>query len=67
MLIVRIFEGKCASYRVFLLAYSQAVAVHQSLLLNPKEKLNVISFIDDLIDKMDKIEKDEEGYGLEVY
>ena len=45
-------------------AILQAVAVHQSLLLNPKEKLDVTNFIDGLIDKMDKIEKDEEGLGI---
>ena len=67
VLIIGIFQGECVSYWEFLRDYSQAVAVHQSLLLNPKEKLNVMSFIDDLIDKMDKIEEDEEGYGLEVY
>ncbi|XP_031832245.1 ADP-ribosylhydrolase ARH3 isoform X2 [Nomia melanderi] len=45
-------------------AILQAAAVQQSLLLNPKEELNVVSFIDDLIDKMDQIETDEEGLGL---
>ncbi|XP_012140976.1 ADP-ribosylhydrolase ARH3 isoform X2 [Megachile rotundata] len=45
-------------------AILQAVAVHQSLLLNPSEELNVINFIDDLIHKMDEIEKDEEGLDL---
>ncbi|XP_076249870.1 ADP-ribosylhydrolase ARH3 [Calliopsis andreniformis] len=45
-------------------AILQAVAVHQSLLLNPSEELNVTSFIDNLINKMDQVEKDEEGLGL---
>lgn len=45
-------------------AILQAVAVHQSLLLNPSEELNVTNFIDDLIRKMDEIEKDEEGLDL---
>lgn len=40
---------------------SQAIAVHQSLLLDPREELNVCKFADDLIDKMDKIEVDNEG------
>lgn len=45
-------------------AILQALAVHQSLLLNPKEKLDVTNYIDGLIDKMGKIEKDEEGLGI---
>lgn len=45
-------------------AILQATAIYQSLHLDPNEELNVNNFIDDLIDKMDKIEKDEEGLGL---
>lgn len=45
-------------------AILQAIAIYQSLHLNPNEELNVINFIDDLINKMDQIEKDEEGLGL---
>ncbi|XP_034188011.1 ADP-ribosylhydrolase ARH3 isoform X2 [Osmia lignaria lignaria] len=45
-------------------AILQAVAIHQSLLLNPSEELNITNFIDDLINKMDQIETDEEGLGL---
>ncbi|XP_043792049.1 ADP-ribose glycohydrolase ARH3-like [Apis laboriosa] len=45
-------------------AILQATAIYQSLHLNPNEELNVINFIDDLINKMDQIEKDEEGLGL---
>ncbi|XP_076624159.1 ADP-ribosylhydrolase ARH3 isoform X1 [Colletes latitarsis] len=45
-------------------AILQAIAVQQSLLLNPNKELNVINFIDDLIYKMDQIEKDEDGLGL---
>ncbi|CAK9811685.1 ADP-ribosylhydrolase ARH3 [Anthophora plagiata] len=45
-------------------AILQAAAIYQSLHLNPNETLNVISFVDDLIQKMDQIEKDEEGLGL---
>ncbi|XP_018303346.1 poly(ADP-ribose) glycohydrolase ARH3 isoform X3 [Mycetomoellerius zeteki] len=35
-----------------------AIAIQQSLCLNPSEKLNVSNFVDDLINKMDKIEGD---------
>ncbi|XP_054003811.1 ADP-ribosylhydrolase ARH3-like isoform X2 [Hylaeus anthracinus] len=45
-------------------AILQAVAVQQSLLLNPSEELNVTNFIDNLIHKMEQIEKDEDGLGL---
>ncbi|KOC65340.1 Poly(ADP-ribose) glycohydrolase ARH3 [Habropoda laboriosa] len=45
-------------------AILQAAAIYQSLHLDPNEELNVMNFIDDLIHKMDKIEKDEEGLGL---
>ncbi|XP_071871330.1 ADP-ribosylhydrolase ARH3 [Bombus fervidus] len=45
-------------------AILQATAIYQSLHLNPSEELNVTNFIDDLIHKMDQIEKDEEGLGL---
>ncbi|CAL7938948.1 unnamed protein product [Xylocopa violacea] len=45
-------------------AILQAAAVYQSLHLDCNEELNVMNFIDNLIDKMDKIEKDEEGLGL---
>lgn len=37
---------------------SQAIAIQQSLCLNPIEELNVSNFLDDLINKMDKIEVD---------
>ena len=37
---------------------SQAIAIQQSLHLNPSEELNVSNFVDDLINKMDKIEGD---------
>lgn len=40
------------------LLLSQAIAIQQSLCLNPTEELNVSNFLDDLIDKMDKIEVD---------
>ncbi|KYQ55519.1 Poly(ADP-ribose) glycohydrolase ARH3, partial [Trachymyrmex zeteki] len=39
-------------------AILQAIAIQQSLCLNPSEKLNVSNFVDDLINKMDKIEGD---------
>ncbi|XP_014484436.1 PREDICTED: poly(ADP-ribose) glycohydrolase ARH3-like isoform X2 [Dinoponera quadriceps] len=39
-------------------AILQALAVQQSLILNPSEELNASSFVDDLIEKMDKIEDD---------
>ncbi|KZC15068.1 PREDICTED: poly(ADP-ribose) glycohydrolase ARH3-like [Dufourea novaeangliae] len=45
-------------------AILQAVAVQQSLLLNPNEELNAINFIDDLIHKMNQIEIDDDGLGL---
>ncbi|KAG5336629.1 ARHL2 glycohydrolase, partial [Acromyrmex charruanus] len=35
-----------------------AIAIQQSLHLNPSEELNVSNFVDDLINKMDKIEGD---------
>jgi len=38
---------------------SQAIAIQQSLCLHPSEELNVSNFIDDLVNKMDKIEVDE--------
>jgi len=38
------------------LLLSQAIAIQQSLCLHPSEELNVSNFIDDLINKMDKIE-----------
>lgn len=44
----------------------KAVAIHQSLLLNPSEELNITNFIDDLINKMDQIEIDEDGYVLRI-
>jgi len=37
---------------------SQAIAIQQSLCLDPSEELNVFNFIDELINKMDKIEDD---------
>ncbi|XP_072754708.1 ADP-ribosylhydrolase ARH3 [Anoplolepis gracilipes] len=37
-------------------AILQAIAIQQSLCLYPNEELNVFNFIDDLINKMDKIE-----------
>lgn len=45
-------------------AILQATAIYQSLRLDPNQELNVVNFIDDLICKMDPIEKDEEGLGL---
>ncbi|XP_033339094.1 ADP-ribosylhydrolase ARH3 [Megalopta genalis] len=42
----------------------QATAIYQSLLLDPKDQLNVQSFVDDLINKMDEIETDEDDLGL---
>ncbi|EGI59450.1 Poly(ADP-ribose) glycohydrolase ARH3 [Acromyrmex echinatior] len=39
-------------------AILQAIAIQQSLHLNPSEELNVSNFVDDLINKMDKIEGD---------
>ncbi|XP_012255881.2 ADP-ribosylhydrolase ARH3 [Athalia rosae] len=45
-------------------AILQALAVHQSLGLDSREKLDACRFTADLIDKMDKIEVDEEGLGL---
>ncbi|XP_078035897.1 ADP-ribosylhydrolase ARH3 isoform X2 [Augochlora pura] len=42
----------------------QATAIHQSLLLDPREQLNVQSFVDKLINKMEKIETDEDDLGL---
>ncbi|XP_012054528.1 PREDICTED: poly(ADP-ribose) glycohydrolase ARH3-like [Atta cephalotes] len=35
-----------------------AIAIQQSLHLNPSEELNISNFVDDLINKMDKIEGD---------
>ncbi|CAL1675890.1 unnamed protein product [Lasius platythorax] len=40
-------------------AILQAIAIQQSLCLYPSEELNVSNFIDDLINKMDKIEVGE--------
>ncbi|XP_024943511.1 poly(ADP-ribose) glycohydrolase ARH3 isoform X2 [Cephus cinctus] len=45
-------------------AILQAIAIRQSLLLNPDNELDVKQFIDDLISQMDTIEFDEEGLGL---
>ncbi|XP_043493896.1 ADP-ribose glycohydrolase ARH3-like isoform X3 [Polistes fuscatus] len=42
-------------------AILQAIAIQQCLGLNPKDKLNVTNFIKELIEKMDKIEEDDEG------
>lgn len=36
--------------------------IQQSLNLNPSEELNVCSFVDNLIEKMDRIEIDETEY-----
>ncbi|XP_077264725.1 ADP-ribosylhydrolase ARH3 isoform X2 [Temnothorax americanus] len=41
-------------------AILQAIAIQQSLCLNPSEELNVTNFVDDLINKMDKIENASE-------
>lgn len=54
-------------FKTYISAIFQAIAVHQSLLLNPSEELNVTNFIDDLIHKMDQIERDEDGYVLKIY
>ncbi|XP_019887264.1 poly(ADP-ribose) glycohydrolase ARH3 isoform X2 [Ooceraea biroi] len=43
-------------------AILQAIAIQQSLCLNPSEELNVSDFIDNLISKMDKIEVDGQPY-----
>ncbi|EFN69446.1 Poly(ADP-ribose) glycohydrolase ARH3 [Camponotus floridanus] len=40
-------------------AILQAIAIQQSLCLHHSEELNISNFIDDLINKMDKIEVDE--------
>ncbi|XP_025269136.1 poly(ADP-ribose) glycohydrolase ARH3-like [Camponotus floridanus] len=40
-------------------AILQAIAIQQSLCLHPSEELNISNFIDDLINKMDKIEVNE--------
>ncbi|KAI4472759.1 hypothetical protein M0802_016519 [Mischocyttarus mexicanus] len=45
-------------------AILQAIAIQQCLCLNPKDELNVSNFIKELIDKMDKIEEDDEGLDL---
>ncbi|XP_076294584.1 ADP-ribosylhydrolase ARH3 [Lasioglossum baleicum] len=45
-------------------AILQAAAVHQSLLLDPREQLNVKSFVDNLIEKVDELEADEDDLGL---
>ncbi|XP_046432682.1 ADP-ribose glycohydrolase ARH3-like isoform X2 [Neodiprion fabricii] len=45
-------------------AILQAIAIQQSLLLDPKEELDTCKFTDNLINEMDKIEIDEEGLGL---
>ncbi|XP_011136475.1 poly(ADP-ribose) glycohydrolase ARH3 isoform X1 [Harpegnathos saltator] len=47
-------------------AILQALAVQQSINLNPSEELNVSSFVDNLIDKMDKIEADQTEDYLEL-
>lgn len=39
--------------------FLQALAVQQSLNLNPSEELNISSFVENLIEKMDKIEVDQ--------
>ncbi|XP_015187423.1 PREDICTED: poly(ADP-ribose) glycohydrolase ARH3-like isoform X2 [Polistes dominula] len=46
-------------------AILQALAIQQCLGLNPKDGLNVSHFLKELIDKMDKIEEDEEGLDLD--
>ncbi|GAB1866309.1 ADP-ribosylhydrolase ARH3 [Camponotus japonicus] len=43
-------------------AILQAIAIQQSLCLHPSEELNVSNFIDDLINKMDKIEVESQPY-----
>ncbi|XP_012525471.2 ADP-ribose glycohydrolase ARH3 isoform X2 [Monomorium pharaonis] len=43
-------------------AILQAIAIHQSLCLDPSEELNVFNFVDNLISKMDKIEGDASEY-----
>jgi len=43
-------------------AILQAIAIQQSLCLDPSEELNVTKYVDDLINKMDKIEGDESEY-----
>nr|XP_050845157.1 ADP-ribosylhydrolase ARH3-like isoform X2 [Vespula vulgaris] len=45
-------------------AILQAFAIQQCLQLDPSNELNVPDFINELIDKMKKIEKDEEGLDL---
>ncbi|XP_011704255.1 PREDICTED: poly(ADP-ribose) glycohydrolase ARH3-like [Wasmannia auropunctata] len=42
-------------------AILQAVAIQQSIHLDPSEELNVFNFVDNLINKMDKIEGDASG------
>ncbi|XP_034944045.1 ADP-ribose glycohydrolase ARH3-like [Chelonus insularis] len=43
-------------------AILQAIAVHQSLALNPNQPLDPIIYIDDLIKKMEAFEEDDEQY-----
>lgn len=43
-------------------AILQAIAIQQSLSLDPNEELDVSKFVDDLINKMDKIEGDSSEY-----
>ncbi|XP_001607700.1 ADP-ribose glycohydrolase ARH3-like isoform X1 [Nasonia vitripennis] len=45
-------------------AILQAIAIQQSIHIHPDDQLNVIDFVDELVNKMNFVEEDEEGLDL---